>query len=120
MPVIDGKEMTIYPGGGMKHTGGKLRLSLVPIEGIRAVAQVMQTALSKYKAGSWRYVPPEMYKDAAFRHLLKCIEDPLGKDEESGLPHSAHLAACGLILAALEKDLMDKDKSDKEENNVSV
>lgn len=96
--------MTHYAGGGMKHNGGKLRLSLVPREGTRTVARVMQKALDKYKEGSWVNVPVTEYREAMYRHLLEYLDDPTGLDKESGLPHYAHLAANGMIIAELEEN----------------
>lgn len=95
--------MSHYEGGGMKHNGGKLRLSLVPRDGTRVVARVMQKALEKYKEGSWVNVPIAEYREAVHRHLLDYLDDPTGLDQESGLPHYAHLAANVMIIAELEE-----------------
>ena len=102
--------MSTFDGGGMKHNGGKLRLSLVPRDGTRVVARVMQKALEKYKEGSWVNVPVTEYREAIHRHLLDYLDDPQGLDKESGLPHYAHLAANALIIAELEEKIKHEVK----------
>ena len=46
----------------------------------------------------------ERYREAAFRHFLKYIDDPDGVDEESGIKHRKHLECNLAFLAELEKD----------------
>lgn len=104
-PLINDSVFDQFQNGGRKHAQGKLRLSLVPTDGIRAVAQVMEKALEKYEEGNWQLVPVHYYRDACYRHLLSYIDNPTGLDAESGLPHYAHLAASALIATALEEKL---------------
>lgn len=88
----------------IKNDAGKERLSLVPVEIIRAIARVREFGNEKYKdPDSWRRVEPVRYRDAAFRHLLRYMEDPKGEDEESGLPHLWHLACNVAFLIELER-----------------
>ena len=88
----------------IKSDAGKEQLRLVPCEIIRCIARVREYGNKKYKdPDSWRRVEIERYRDAAFRHLLSYIEDPNGKDEESGLPHLWHLACNVAFLCELEK-----------------
>lgn len=88
----------------LKADAGKLRISLVPTEIIRAVARVRMYGVEKYgDSKSWVNVEPERYKDALLRHILAYIDDPDGADEESGLPHLWH-AACNIaFLVEMEK-----------------
>jgi hypothetical protein len=44
-----------------------------------------------------------------YRHLLAYIEDPLGKDEESGLPHLWHLACNAAFLCELQKGVYENE-----------
>lgn len=77
----------------IKADAGKLRLSLVPTEIIRAVARVREYGVNKYGAQeAWRHVSPERYRDALLRHVLAWWDDPDGVDAESGLPHLEHIA----------------------------
>ena len=77
----------------IKADAGKLRISLVPTGIIRAIARVREYGVSKYGAReSWREVERERYTDALLRHTLAWMDDPNGKDRESGLPHLWHMA----------------------------
>lgn len=82
----------------IKADAGKLRLSLVPVEIIRAVARVREYGVDKYGAAeSWRSVEAERYREALLRHILAWWDDPSGVDAESGLPHLWH-AACNIAF----------------------
>ena len=88
---------------GAKNDRGKLRMTLVPRGIIRAIAHVREYGTQKYKdPENWRRVEKERYRDAAFRHFLAYLDDPLGRDEESGLPHLWHLACNISFLIELE------------------
>ena len=72
----------------VKADAGKLRLTLVPRKIIRDIARARMYGTEKYgDPENWCRVEAERYKDAAFRHFLAYLDDPHGKDEESGLPH---------------------------------
>ena len=87
----------------IKMDAGKIRPTLVPMGIIREIARVRGYGLEKYgTAESWKRVDPIRYRDAAFRHLLAYLSDPLGVDEESGLPHISHLACNVAFLIELE------------------
>lgn len=82
---------------------GKPRPTLVPTSLIRAVTAVREFGTAKYKdADNWKTVSPERYRDATYRHWLKYLDDPDGKDEESKLPHLWHIACNIAFLIALE------------------
>lgn len=89
-----------------KADAGKPRLTLVPMQIVWDIAAVREFAVThKYKdPDNWKLVEPERYKDAAFRHFLRYLDDPEGTDEESGLPHLSHLATNIAFLCALTKD----------------
>lgn len=89
---------------------GKLQLTLVPTELIRAVAVVRMYGNKKYPEGgpdNWRRVEPQRYRDALFRHLLSYLDDPKGTDPESGLPHLWHLACNIAFLCELEREKIE-------------
>lgn len=87
----------------IKADAGKLRLSLVPTEIIKAVARVRAYGVAKYGAAeSWKSVEAERYRDALLRHVLAWWEDPDGVDEESGLPHLEHVACNVAFLMELK------------------
>ena len=88
----------------VKEDAGKLKLTLVPREIIRAIAAIRMYGNAKYPDGgpdNWKRVEPQRYRDAAFRHLLAYLDDPEGVDEESGFPHLWHLA-CNVSREAAE------------------
>lgn len=88
-----------------KQDAGKLQLTLVPHEIIRAIARVRMYGTKKYgSADNWKRVEVERYRDALLRHTLAYLEDPNGVDEESGLHHWEHMACNMAFIAELEKD----------------
>ena len=102
-----------------KADAGKLKLSLVPPEIIRAIARVRMYGNSKYPEGgpdNWKAVDPERYRDALFRHLLAYLDDPAGVDEESGLKHLEHIACNVAFLCELEKK--DDDRGSRARNRT--
>ena len=92
----------------IKSDDGKLKLSLVPREIIRAIARARMYGLKKYgDKESWRSVSEERYRDALFRHLLLYLDDPDGVDDESGLSHLDHIATNVAFLCELKKNKED-------------
>lgn len=87
-----------------KDDKGKPQCRLVPSEIVRCIARVREFGLKKYgDPNNWKNVEVERYQDAMYRHLLAYIDDPKGKDEESGLPHLWHLACNVAFLCELDK-----------------
>ena len=85
-----------------KADKGKLELSLVNPQLVKAVAEVRMYGTKKYgDSENWRKVEPKRYVDALYRHLLAYIEGN-EVDEESGLSHLSHMA-CNISF------LLDKD-----------
>ena len=88
----------------IKADAGKLELSLVPTEIIRAVARIRQYGVQKYGAReAWRQVDAQRYRDALLRHTLAWMDDPQGVDGESGLPHLEHMACNIAFLLEMER-----------------
>ena len=112
----------------IKADAGKPRLSLVPTEIINQIARVREYGINKYPNGgpnNWKKVELDRYRDAAYRHRLAYIADPKGVDEESGLPHLAHLACnvaflCELETLQKEGPKTDKVSEEKHKNEVSL
>lgn len=91
-----------------KHDRGKLRISLVPTQIIRAIAAIRMYGTEKYDdPDNWKWVGAERYRDALLRHLLAYIDEPAALDTESGLPHLWHAACNMAFLIDLEKDLWE-------------
>ena len=100
------KEIPPAPDQTIKADAGKLQLTLVPRELIRAVARIRMYGNAKYPEGgpdNWKQVEPQRYRDAMFRHMMEYLDDPDGVDVESGLPHLWHLACNVAFLCELEK-----------------
>ena len=82
----------IHKDQSAKADKGKLELSLVNPELVKAVAEVRMYGTKKYgDSENWRKVEPKRYVDALYRHLLAYIEGS-EVDEESGLSHLSHMA----------------------------
>ena len=88
-----------------KEVRGKLQVHLVPPAIIEAVARVREYGTAKYgDPENWRQVSPEAYHDALLRHVLACWNDPYAVDEESGLPHLAHVACNVAFLLEVQRE----------------
>lgn len=67
------------------------------------IANIREYGTRKYgDPENWKRVSPERYREAAFRHFLRYLDDPDGVDDESGLPHLSHLACNIAFLCALK------------------
>lgn len=88
-----------------KADAGKPRITLVPRKIIWAIAAIREYGTKKYHdPDNWKRVEPQRYRDAAARHFLAYLDDPTGKDEESGLPHLWHLACNIAFLCEMEEE----------------
>lgn len=112
----------------IKADAGKPRLSLVPTEIINQIARVREYGINKYPNGgpnNWKKVELDRYRDAAYRHLLAYIANPKGVDEESGLPHLAHLACnvaflCELEVLQKKEPETNETSEEKPKNEISL
>lgn len=86
---------------GAKNDDGKLKMSYVPPEIIRAVAMIRDYGNRKYaEPQNWRSVDPAKFHEALLRHILNMWEDWHSVDEESGLPTLYHVACNVAFLCA--------------------
>lgn len=95
-----------------KQDYGKAKLSLLPTRIFFDIARVREYGNAKYPDGgsdNWKSVEAERYWDAAFRHLLACIDDHHSYDSESGLPHLWHLACNIAFLCEMEDLYLSED-----------
>jgi hypothetical protein len=103
----------IHKDQSAKADKGKLELSLVNPELVKAVAEVRMYGTEKYgDSENWRKVEPKRYVDALYRHLLAYIEGN-EVDEESGLSHLSHMA-CNLSF------LLDKEYLKEHEGKINL
>ena len=99
---------------GMKFDNGKRVWSLLPLESVELVVDVLMFGATKYAPNNWKKVQPmERYLDAAMRHLVARLQGEV-LDKESGLPHLAHLACCALF--AIWFDHFNKGEPHEEGN----
>ena len=103
----------------VKSDKGKPKLSLVPRQIIWDIAAIREYGNNKYPDGgpdNWRSVEPDRYRDAAYRHFLRYLDNPSSVDDESGLPHLWHLACNIAFLCEVEaedKESITLYKNDK-------
>lgn len=87
-----------------KADAGKLKISLVPGQIIKDIAQVRMYGNEKYHdTNNWRTVEMERYIDALLRHTLEFVKDINSKDEESGIEHYKHMACNMAFICEMMK-----------------
>ncbi len=96
-----------------KRDEGKLRYNQLPALSLEELAKVFHFGAEKYGEGTYLNVPNlhDRYISAAMRHL-QAFRMGERLDSESGLNHTAHAAACLMII--LEADLL-AERANKEE-----
>lgn len=99
----------------LKEKQGKLDFTLLPPEALEEVARVLQYGALKHGRFSWRGYPLATYIQAAERHL-NALKRGNWEDEETGLPHMAHIACSCLFLIELEKHSPEQWEEWKKEN----
>ena len=100
MTIIKPDENVKLPGA--KSDAGKLDLTQVPPEIIKAVAVIRDYGNRKYAdPDNWRRVEPQKFHAALIRHAVALWEDPWAIDPESGFPHLWHLACNTAFLCAM-------------------
>jgi len=84
---------------GQKHDQGKLRYDLIEPAFLRDLAAVLTMGAEKYEEDGWKHVPnlERRYAAALMRHF-EAIRSGQEVDEESGLPHIAHVACNAMFL----------------------
>lgn len=89
---------------GRKNDTGKRRFSLLPINCINAVLDVLEFGAKKYEVGNWQKVPEAetRYFDAALRHIFAWKQGEK-VDPESGCHHLAHAVCCLIFLLWFDK-----------------
>lgn len=88
-----------------KADTGKLRLSLVPSQIIRDIAEVREYGNAKYgDPDNWKQVKMQRYVDALYRHFLEFLDDFDSVDSESGIPHYKHIACNMAFICHMMKE----------------
>lgn len=98
----------------VKKDKGKNRLDLLPWDALDEVGKVLTYGINKYPLPkeNWRLNSTKedipRYKAALLRHF-SANEQGEELDEESGLPHMAHIATNALFIIALEKRFKNEE-----------
>jgi rubredoxin len=87
-----------------KADGGKLMMELIPTTALVSLGNVLTYGAKKYSPNSWQRVERERYVGALLRHFVAYMNNPTGRDEESGLMHIEHV----LCNAAFLNDMAQK------------
>lgn len=89
-------------GRGLRYDSNKPRLDLIPMLALEQAARVLEFGAGKYGMHNWaRGMAWSRVVGCILRHLSK-IQQGEVIDEESGLPHSAHVLCNALFLATYE------------------
>jgi len=103
-------------GGGLRKNDGKLRMDLVPMSSLRALARVLGKGCDKYEDNNWRRgMKWSIVQASLLRHLMLWI-DGEDIDKESGLNHMDHVAAnVAFLLEYIEVFPQGDDRFKREE-----
>lgn len=94
---------------GLKFDFDKPRMDLIDPLFLEDVAKVLSFGAYKYAAHNWRKgLEASRLIAAAYRHL-NAINKGEDIDQESGLPHTAHLGCCVMMLHWMLTYRPDKD-----------
>lgn len=105
---------------GDRYNQGKLRWSMLDFEALEDVVRVLEFGASKYERGNWRLgLKHTEIIDSLMRHLHEIM---IGNDtdNETGLPHIAHIMCNAMFLSYMMKhkpefdDRLNKHTSIKE------
>jgi hypothetical protein len=86
---------------GIKHDQGKIRMDLLPMDGLLEIAKVLTFGADKYGDRNWeKGIATHRLRGAQLRHDAATEMGEL-YDEESGLLHTAHKACSALMELTL-------------------
>ena len=88
---------------GNRFNAGKLQWSLIDFTAIEDMVRVLEFGKSKYGEDNWKKgLVQKQTLDSLSRHLIELMKgNPI--DEESKLPHIAHVMANAMFYAHFEK-----------------
>jgi len=102
--------------GGIKHDGGKPRISLIPREALEGAAKALTFGANKYNAHNFKKgLHYSRLVDAAMRHIIAWVNGE-DNDPESGLSHLDHALASLSMLKYMEVNKPEMDDRYKEDN----
>lgn len=112
-------------GTGDKADIGKPRMDLISPIAMAYLAQVLTFGANKYTAHNWRKGIPLSKLIAASQRHLTAIAAGLDTDEETGLPHAAHLMCeamfmCEQLVSPLHASTDDRYKYTEAQKDLLV
>lgn len=93
---VDGYGRVVGGSGGLKNDKDKPDWSLLPLETIEGIVEVLTYGAKKYERDNWKKVSTNRNFAALLRHLTKWQAGE-EYDPESGLHHLDH-ALCDLVF----------------------
>ena len=112
-------------GTGDKADIGKPRMDLISPLAMAYLAQVLTFGANKYAAHNWRKGIPLSKLIAASQRHLTAIAAGIDTDEETGLPHVAHLLCeamfiCEQLVSPLHVSTDDRYQYKESQKNLLV
>lgn len=93
----------------VKADADKVRVDLLPVGPMMAIAEVLTFGANKYADHNWRKgFKWSRLLGAAMRHLFSFLRGE-DKDPETGLSHLAHLGCCVMFLLEHEQNKLGED-----------
>ena len=95
---------------GIKYDNGKPDYTLLPLDALEQVVEVLTFGASKYDRHNWKKVDNlhQRYSAAAMRHIVAYMKNE-DIDEESGYSHLAHAICCLMFMLQEDADNIKQD-----------
>jgi len=95
---------------GIKYDNGKPDYTLLPLDALEQVVEVLTFGAAKYDRHNWKKVDNlhQRYSAAAMRHIVAYMKHE-DIDEESGYSHLAHAICCLMFMLQEDADNINID-----------
>jgi hypothetical protein len=94
---------------GIKHDEDKLRWDLLPLEPIEDAIRVLMFGAKNYGKDNWKLIETYRWYNAIRRHNSAWKKGQI-YDEETGLPHMAHIIANAIFIHYQDQNEKEKEK----------
>ena len=109
LTVAESSPLSVAPAVGVKHDAAKPKMHLIDAFWYEDVARVMTYGAQKYAEENWRKLTSRSRVVSALERHLQEIKKGNYIDEETGLPHAAHIACNTMFLHYFERTKTDND-----------
>lgn len=93
----------------LRYNKGKLRWSMMDFKSVEDMIRVLEFGAKKYHRDNWRLgLKYTEVIDSLMRHLNEIMAGN-DTDEETGLPHAAHIMCNSMFLSSMMRDKPDFD-----------